>query len=640
MVEDQKNLHRPDGGDSADRRVVVYAFTRAGDAVPPHVKIALEALRPHATRLAVVVGSDVGERARDEVASLADDLIEMPSPQFDLDFYARGIGRLERALATADELLLTGEGWFGPLGDFGEVFAKMAAVRADVWQMVENRAGSPRDFSAQGFPAPVLPWSWTVIRRSALASSAWREYWEEPGHADGAGESVFAARFSAQKFSVAYAYSAKDFGYADPALYSANRLIDAGCPIVSTLPFSLYPPFLQQHAIVGREIAASIARAGYPLDAVWSHLARTVQPKALNTNAAMLEIIPPRPVGAAVSQRIAVVAYISDTALADELLGYVENVPAGFDLFVTTTDGVKASALRAALRDRASLGARSVDIRVTPTGGGGDMGDFFVGCRDVIASDEYDLVVKVHVRRKRAKTLNVRRYFRRYQWENVLGSEMHVRNVIALFEREPGLGLVFPPMLHIGYSTMGHGWGPYRPETVALAKKLGVRVPLENISPLAPYGATWIARPAALRRMASLPWTYTDYKRSRSLSRVQERLLVAAAAEDGFHVRTVLTPEHAAISHTAIEFKADQLTATSVGYPVDQIEFMHRAGWTGQGGLVGLSRMYLRANHPRISAVVMPLSFLAERGFLRARDARGRFSSRRAHRLSRRRSRA
>ncbi len=37
------------------------------------------------------------------------------------------------------------------------------------------------------------------------------------------------------------------------------------------------------------------------------------------------------------------------------------------------------------------------------------------------------------------------------------------------------------------------------------------------------------------------------------------------------------------------------------GYPVEQIQFLHRAGWAGHGGIVALVRMYVNLNHPRLA---------------------------------------
>ncbi|WP_431802292.1 rhamnan synthesis F family protein [Microbacterium sp. bgisy203] len=615
-------------------RLVIYALASEGAALDGSVRRALSALRAHATRLVVVVATSLRASDRQELVDLADRVVVGPAEKFEPSFYAVA---LAHSSANAwDEILLTGDSWFGPVDDFAPLFSRMSGGSADFWQLAESRQGLVRDFPDQGFPRRSWPWTWTVVRRSAIEHAAWAEYWRHPRDSfpvDG-GEEELRAHLEAAGLVGDHAYLKADFPDGHPTVFAADRLLDAGCPIASRVPFSLYPPFLQQHAVIGRDTVRALHAHGYPLEVVWPTLARTVPAKALNANAGMLEVIPRRSPALEVRLRIAVVAYVSDVSLADELLRYVENVPEGFDLYVTTTDGIKASRLRAMLDDRPTLGAKMIDIRVTPTGGGGDMGDFFVGCRDVIASDEYDLIVKAHVRRKRAKTAKVRRYFRRYQWDNVLGSPSHVSGILALFAKEPGLGMVFPPMIHIGYQTMGRGWARYRDRALALLKRLDVRVPVDRITPLAPYGATWIARPAALRRVASLPWTYSEYKSFPDLGRVQERVLVPAAAADGFHVRTVLTPDHAAISHTALEFKADQLMSTTTGYPVDQITLLHRAGATGRGGPVGLSRMYLRINHPRVARITLPVMAVAERWFLRVRDLRHRSAARRVGRTS------
>ena len=49
--------------------------------------------------------------------------------------------------------------------------------------------------------------------------------------------------------------------------------------------------------------------------------------------------------------------------------------------------------------------------------------------------------------------------------------------------------------------------------------------------------------------------------------------------------------------------------ATMPGYPIDQIQFLHRAGWLGHGGIVALTRVYLKLEPPedrRSSAPARP----------------------------------
>ena len=262
--------------------------------------------------------------------------------------------------------------------------------------------------------------------------------------------------------------------------------------------FAQYPPFLDRHAVFGRELLQSVADYGWPLAEIWRDLARNVPPKALNTIAGMLEVLPDAPVAYDPDRpfRIAVVAYVPDVAFVDELLMRVSNLPSGFDLIVTTGDGGKAR------RDRDPC-RRSWPIRRSRCSRRGSRGcaaagtrrRSFIACRDVVLSDRYDLIVKIHGRESHRKTDNMRHYTRRYLLDNLLDGREYVVNVLELFQREPGFGLVFPPMIHVGNAIMGRGWGAYRDVAIALCERLGVRVPLDRVTPLAPYRRN-VDRPA------------------------------------------------------------------------------------------------------------------------------------------------
>ncbi len=597
----------------ASRRVIVYAVSRLRGQPDEYISLALRALRPLTMRIIVVVCGDVDASARSLLEALSDEVVV--DGEFTPGLYKRVLDERVALLGNIDEVVLTGDSWFGPMADFAPIMKRMQGGDVDFWEMVENSAGAPKAFPEQGFPSRLETWTWTVVRRRLFSSRAWKDYWSSSGatHRAIEQESRFAAHFRAAGFVGGAAFASSDFGNDDPGVLSPDLLVQAGCPLVKRAPFPLYPPYLHQQAVIGRDVVATIAAAGYPLDTLWQHLARTVQPKALNTIAGMLEV----PTGAVArstsrTEKIVVVAHVSDVDQAPDLFRHLASLPPGYDLVVTTSDGRKAVTLSRMLEKRNAAGAGSVDVRVTPANRGRDMGDLFIACRDVLVPGRYDLVVKVHARNLRRKTMNVRRYFRRYQLDNLLGSPEHVAGILSLFDREPRLGLVFPPMMHIGYATMGRAWGAYRQPAQKLFAELGIGVPVDLISPLAPYGGMWFARPEALRLLSQRRWLYRDYgkpgrQRYRDLARLQERAVTYAAAELGFHSRTVLTPEHAAITHTALEFKADQLFSTTRGYPVDSILLIQRAGNTGYGGVVGLSRMYLRINHRILARVLLPI---------------------------------
>lgn len=148
-----------------------------------------------------------------------------------------------------------------------------------------------------------------------------------------------------------------------------------------------------------------------------------------------------------------------------------------------------------------------------------------------------------------------------------------------------------------------------RASAMRLLAKLKVSVPLERVSPLAPYGGMWVCRPEALAPIARMGFSYHDYWSGaiKDLARVEERIVSHVAASEGYYTQTVLTPEHAAISHTAIDYKVDQMLSTTHGHPVDAIRLIQRAGRMSGRGALGLSRMYLTLNHPLIAQFVSPV---------------------------------
>ncbi|MFG6402039.1 rhamnan synthesis F family protein [Microbacterium sp. P04] len=600
-------------------RWIVYATSRRLPGPDRSVVHALAALRPFASRLIVVHPGDLEGTSKDELVAIADTTVRAPGDRFSPSAYALALESLG-PLDSVDEVVLTGDAWFGPVRDLGPVLERMDETGADFWNMVENVRGVRESFPEQGFSAVAQPWQWLAVRPALFLTVAWKDYWaqERTEYQQISQEVDFAAHFRALKFAGGEAFPVASFTSDDPSLFASEELLDAGHPFVDRAVFTSYPPFLDRNAVLGREISQTMGEYGYPLDLLWENLARTTAPKTIYANAGRLDVLPEvvtaydpeRP------QRIAAIVHITDLNGTSEILERLEHLPTPLDVYVTTTEGTSAAKLEQRLEAWVEGTDRVYEVRVTPASFGRDMSDFFVAFRDILRSDRYDLVVKLHARHAWWKTVNRRRYFRRYQLENLLSSAGYARNVIGMFQAEPGLGLVFPPMINIGYSTMGNGWSYLREPAEALAARLGINVPFDSVSPLAPYGGMWVARPEALRLMVDVGWRFVDYSRRydrkyRSLARLQERMVTYAAGELGYHSRTVMNAEHVAISHTAVDFKLDQFLSTTHGWPVQQIQLLHRAGYTGYGGPVALVRMYLRLHHPRVVRTLGPLYRLA-----------------------------
>lgn len=600
--------HEP--GDGPRRLIVFVVWDRRGD-VERYVEHAIAGLREHAAHILVIVNGTLTPSGRERLERVADEIVVRDNHGFDIWGHKHALDHLGERIADFDELILTNDTWFGPVRPYGPVLARMDARSADFWGMTDHAREEPNPFTGDGVLPYHLQSFWIAVRRRMFLSEAWREYWanlpEMPGYFDAVlrHEVVFTEHFAAAGFHHDVAFRSTDYPTSHPALFNSDLLLRDGCPLLKRRQFFHYPPFLDRHAVIGRHTLREVEDYGYPLPLIWEDMSRNVAPRVANTNAAALEVLSDRRgVGASDAKpRPLTIVHVVHAEALDGVIDHARRLPERGELIVTVADGPDAEKIGKRLEAGASSGFSDSELRVVPRGVD-HMGALLVACHDVLTDDARDIVVKLVASRPRRGFFNADRYAARYQLENLLDSPGYVANLLALFAQEPGLGAVFPPTTQIGAAHIGNGWGPMRAPAEALAAMLGIRVPFDEISPLAPFGGMMVFRTKALSLLAEHPWTYADYadepggRPQESLSGLQERLVASAMGERGYHCRTVLTTAHADISHTALEFTLDQISSTTPGYPVEQIQYLHRAGRMGDGGAWDLARMYLRLNHP------------------------------------------
>lgn len=626
-----ENTFPPDG-----RRVIFYLFYDPRGIVDDYVDYKLRRLRPFAEHIVAIVNGPLTEAGRERLEAVADEVMQRENVGFDVWGYKTALERFgEAALAEYDELILMNYTWFGPVRPFGPVFDRMNALDVDFWGMTDHAATTPNPVTLDGTMPSHIQSHWIAVRKSLFTSDSWHEYWRDMPSITSYNDSILnhESRFTnhfeelGHRYEVAFPHA----HYPDtlhPAFDSAHRLIEDGCPVLKRRPFFHDPLYLDRYAIVGRWLIDIAVADGYPPDLIWQNMARNAAPKILNTNASMLEILPEVDLGYDPTKplRIAAVVHIFYEDMTDELLDRISVLPPTVDLFITTTSEEKARVIHDRLSDRDDVIVGRCDVRVLPSNRGRDLSAFFVGVRDVLIGDDYDLIVKIHSKKTVQQGAGAGEFFKRQQLDNLLNSRGYAANVLALFQKEPGLGVVFPPTIHIGYPTLGGAWFGNKPATTDLLDELDIRVPVDEVSPLAPMGAMWIARPQAMRLLTSVEWTYEQYATETehsdgSLAHVQERIVAYAAAELGFHARTVANIEYASISHTFLEYKLDRLSQTVQGYAIDEVrsvrQYVDVARKVEASGKIATIKEYVFRFHPKsvtpLAAIYRPVRAVRRR---------------------------
>ena len=567
MTAAERTVFRP-GGD----RLVVYRVRGFAAPLDDYVLIALRSLREHAAHILVLVGEEPEPSDRERLAEVCDEILVDPAEDAALSAWLEA---REHDGSRFDEVVLTDDSWFGPVAALGSVLERMDQVATDAWTM------TPAGRTDGG--------AWISVRRPRSEAGAWDRLLGEARRHAVAGTQIDSAEIVVD---CAFPGSA---GVEDPVLVESARLLAAGCPLLARRVFTTAPPVLERHAVIGRALLAAAADNGYPPGAILQNLARTVAPNRLNASLSLLEI-PSRRSGAhAPAFESVVLAHFAHGTDPAELARRIGLIPGDCRVVATVGTAEDERIIRPLLADARGVGAGDIEVRRVPPAAD-PASATFVGCRDILLDGRQDIVINLHSGPFPGTTVNARRYLRRHTWENLLGSREHAERVLGLF-RDPGLGFVLPPTPHIGVDTLGSGWAGGRGDAERIARLLGIRVPLGE-APLAPVGGMWIGRTAALRVLAGHEWSWRDYLPASgwgSLARTQEALLAHAAGTSGFHTRTVLTAEHAAISHAPLEYKIDQLASTTPGFPADKIALLHRLGAVGDGRARDFLRMNRRA---------------------------------------------
>lgn len=565
------------------RRAVFYLFYDPDGQVDDYVLHVLEHLQRHATHVFVVSNSPLADDQRDRLRTRSDRVWVRDNVGLDVWAYKEALQVFgEERLADVDEVLLLNSTFFGPVGGFEDVFAEMdARTDVDLWGLTEHGETEHHAFDDSVPMKSHIQSHWTAVRRSVFTSAAWAEYWRDMPMIDDYRESIvrhesrFTAYFEQAGFRSAVAFPAVRYRSQHPVMDEVAQMLRDGCPIVKRRTFFHDPLYNESHATDGRQLVRLMEERGYPVELIYANLARTAKPRSLVTNLGLLEVLPDSDTGGedVGALRVVAVAHVYYPEMTDEILDRLDTLPSGYDLVVTTADEERRDRIAAVLERR----GRAADLRVVASNRGRDISAFLIDCADVLESDEHDLVVKVHSKRSPQDAPAVGELFKRHLFENLLASPGHTANLLRLFLRHPSLGMVFPPVFHIGYPTLGHAWFGNKDTAEELAESLGITVPFDETTPLSAYGSMFVARPHTLRALTSAGFTHEDFPgdddyRDGALTHVLERLFSYAVLSTGHHVREVMTPDLAATNYSFLEYRTITLAARLPGYPRQQLE--------------------------------------------------------------------
>ena len=189
---------------------------------------------------------------------------------------------------------------------------------------------------------------------------------------------------------------------------------------------------------------------------------------------------------------IAVQAHIFYEDLVASVTEYINNITVPYDLYITTTSAQKKDVIRRYVSIHST--AKHIQIEVTDNRGR-DVIPFMSQMEPVITQYKYFC----HIHTKKSKhTPNLGDTWREYLYQNLLGSRSVVSEILALFESNPQIGLIFPENIDLIQNNVE--WGGNKAIARQLFKRLNINYTLpEKI--MFPAGDMFWGRVSAVKNL-------------------------------------------------------------------------------------------------------------------------------------------
>lgn len=591
-----------------------------------HVAYAIAQLRALAARLILVVEEGALKGAADILDGFKADLVLSfgDKPGSILSGYKLALAALRDEGRQWDQLILTGSHVFGPITDYATLAQRRADAGADLFAPYwHNPALDPRLSAVKGVPrVPYLDCA--VFGPALLARADFWDFWDNFQYTEDywqefeTGLVGFAIYCENAGLSVLYPLAENILETADPRLFEVHKIVATGGPVIPIAVFALDPLLHDMNAIYLRDAMENLRRQ---VPDLYAHIIAHVVPNSkardfcmISDQYAVLAGQPDHPDKTAWSfGRIAVFIHAYYANMMPEFWDLIQKIPCQADLFITTSSPNDKAHIEGFLADH-GWPKDQTDVREVAVNRGRDMSSLFISWRDVILDDRYEVALRLHSKRTPQVSRQVGESFKDHLFENLVDTPDYVRNLLDMMEAEPDIGLIIPPVIHIGFGTLGHSWFNNRVPLQNLIDDMELKVPLDDHMPVTAYGTMYWFRTDALRAMFAWNWKWEDYNPEPNhidggLAHVQERLIGYVVQAKGYRTVSVMTQRMAGRYYAKLEYKMQLLAS----YLASGNVYLQRQQLDAMAG-TGRMRLYRRLQN---SYGTMLRRFPASRRFLR-----------------------
>lgn len=555
-------------------RLAIFFFFDKDGIVDDYIPYMLNDLNKNISELMVICNGNLSEEGKKKLKTITPNIIERENVGFDVWAYKAGLEYYGwKNLSRFDEVILLNFTMFGPLYPFKDMFDYMDAKDVDFWGITKHHEVSYDAFGTckYGYIPEHIQSSFLVVRRSLLLSKEYQEFWNSMpminSYADSVGyyEAIFTKEFIELGFKEEVYVNTEDLREYTryPLLMMSYELVrNRRCPVIKRKSFSqsYYDMLSETIGETTLELFEYIRKSlNYDVDLIWNNILRTCNMEDIKNIMHLNYILPSKTLlnTCKDNRKIALVIHIYFEDQINYCYKYASSITSDADVYITTDTAKKKILIEEVFK---SLKCNKMQVIVIENRGR-DVSALLVATKEFIMN--YDYVCFAHDK----KTAQIKPYcvgegFSYKCFENILGTDYFVENVIKTFEDNPKLGMLTPPPPHHSsfYQTLYSAWANNYDNVLKLAKQIGINVPIFwGNEPIAPLGTMFWFRPKALKKLFDVNWQYNDFPQEPNnfdgtLLHAIERIYPYIVQDEKFYVGWLINDKFSKIEITNLFF--------------------------------------------------------------------------------------
>lgn len=604
------------------KRIAFYLFYDNDGIVDDYVVHKLSALKDFVERIVFISNSPLSVESEEKIKPVSSDVIIRKNIGFDVWAYKEALQWFGDELNNFDEALFLNYTFYAPIFPFSELFAWSERDDIDFWGITDHKEVIPNPFTGAGVLPRHIQSHFIAVKHSLFKTEIFKKYWANMPNIESYEDSIlqhesrFTDYFSRHGFKYDVYCNSSLYSSDYPAFININETIIHRCPILKRRPFFHDPLWIDRNAIDLQETLNLVnAGSSYDINLIYRNLLRTTKPKDLATNISLLKIFDSFDAPKTRKDiKIAVIAHVYYPDMISEILTQIENIPNSYDLYITTASKESQMLIKEFLT-KSDGHFSNFQVRVVEENRGRDISALLITCRDIVLDYDYELICRLHSKKSPQNNPNQALHFKKQMYNNLVGSRNYVSKLINFIDSDENIGFVSPPMVHIGYPTLGHAWFTNKPGAKKIASRLNINVPFDDFAPYAAYGTMFWFRPNALKKLFEEKWHWSEFSaepshNDGSLAHIIERLLIYTANDCGYKCYNVMSSDMAEQNYSKLEYKMQRVMSNFsnglVQEQVNRLQLGHAMDGTSYLSLnvklVRVLKYHLASNYPNLSA--------------------------------------